>query len=680
MRVTLSLCLLLASCPGEKDTGSEACEPLNWCWDLDGDGHGDPLQPEVSCDLPADRSSVFCDDCDDQSPVVFPGAQETCDGVDEDCDGEVDEAGAVDAPTWVPDRDGDGWGGTGAGQRACEPIPGSTTVAGDCDDSDASVYPGAQETCDGVDEDCDGQVDTPVPPDAPTWYPDQDGDGWGAIGAGVVGCDAPSDLLSTGGDCDDTSALVHPGALEQCENGTDDDCDESAGSCGFPAGDYFMGLTGSTFYSEVHGLGAGALVGGVDADGDGLGDVLIGTPGGDDYETEAYIWLFAHVQPGSHPLSEATATLVLPDDGRTHPAISNVTGVGDCDGDGFGDFLVGVSGDDALALNAGAVYLWRGPVIGDHEVGATSAALLGTAVSGNMGWAVAPAGDQDGDGLGDLLVGNEGKVYVFAGSLAATATKGSAFASISGGWERTFLGTDTTLAYLGDTDGDGQDDVAAGAPSCDWEGGSGAVFVFRGPLGGTHFTMDADALLVGSTGGDSADRAGVVAGAGDVNADGFDDLIVGAANNSTGAIHGGAAWLVTGPLPESGELADVAAASFYGYNEDYRAGSTVAGGTDVDSDGYDDLLVGSPEADAWISLNGVVYLFLGPTTGTYNMDVDADARLLADTSSGARAGNVATPGDVDGDGAHDILVGGPYAGTGEHLAGAAWLVPGAVGW
>ena len=105
----------------------------------------------------------YCDDvdCDVGDPEVHPGAEEICDGLDNDCDAEVDEADAVDATTWYLDADSDGYGDPDSGTPACDEGPGwvGQENATDCDDGDASSYPGATERCDGVDNDCDGVAD-----------------------------------------------------------------------------------------------------------------------------------------------------------------------------------------------------------------------------------------------------------------------------------------------------------------------------------------------------------------------------------------------------------------------------------------------------------------------------------------------------------------------------------------
>lgn len=139
------------------------------CDGLDNDCNGELDEIDEDDDgLPA------CEDCDDDNPFVFDGAAEACDGVDNDCDGQIDE---------IWDFDGDGF-------SAC---------AGDCDDDDPTFSPTARETCDGVDNDCDGQIDEDN---------DVDGDG----------------QATCAGDCDDTNPAVFVGAVEVCD-GFDNDCD-----------------------------------------------------------------------------------------------------------------------------------------------------------------------------------------------------------------------------------------------------------------------------------------------------------------------------------------------------------------------------------------------------------------------------------------------------------------------
>ncbi len=195
-----------------------------WLHDGDGDGWGDPASAVTACEAP--ESYVADDgDCDDTDPAVNPGATEVCNGIDDDCDGLVDDdddsvEGLI--TTWL-DADGDGHGGTAWSVEACDVAEGFSLTSDDCDDGDAATFPGANEACDEANNDCDGMVDEAAD-DATAWYLDADGDGHGDAGTAIDSCEGGSSYVSDATDCDDTDAAVNPGATEVC-NGTDDDCD-----------------------------------------------------------------------------------------------------------------------------------------------------------------------------------------------------------------------------------------------------------------------------------------------------------------------------------------------------------------------------------------------------------------------------------------------------------------------
>ncbi len=202
----------------------DASDASTWYADADSDGYGDAGSTLAACTMPggyvADSS-----DCDDSSASVNPGASESCNRVDDDCDGDIDED-PVGAISWFRDADGDSYGDYYTRQEACSMPSGYSANGNDCDDSDASVHPGASEYCNEIDDDCDGTVDEDSAIDASTWYRDADSDGYGYAYSTDVACDQPTGYLPSAGDCNDGDGSVHPGASESC-NGADDDCDGS---------------------------------------------------------------------------------------------------------------------------------------------------------------------------------------------------------------------------------------------------------------------------------------------------------------------------------------------------------------------------------------------------------------------------------------------------------------------
>jgi hypothetical protein len=164
-------------------------------------------------------------DCNDTDILSFPGAPERCDGTDNDCDGRADEAGAVDASVWYRDSDHDDVGDAASPAYACAAPPSYVAESGDCDDSTGDRSPLAEEVCDGLDNDCDGVIDEEGATGGVTWYRDLDADNHGDPLSPVVDCHRPDDAVALGDDCDDTSAEVHPGAVEVWYDDTDQDCD-----------------------------------------------------------------------------------------------------------------------------------------------------------------------------------------------------------------------------------------------------------------------------------------------------------------------------------------------------------------------------------------------------------------------------------------------------------------------
>ena len=192
--------------------------------DADSDGFGNAKVTQQACAKPVGYVTV-AGDCDDNSGTVHPGAAEVCDGVDNDCDGVTDGVGLTGCTAFFADNDGDG-AGTGASTCLCKPTDAFTALSGgDCDDANAAIHPGAPEACNSIDDNCNGLTDEENASGCTLFYPDSDGDTYGAIVTGHCLCAADGvNKSSKSGDCNDDVASIHPKADETC-NGIDDNCD-----------------------------------------------------------------------------------------------------------------------------------------------------------------------------------------------------------------------------------------------------------------------------------------------------------------------------------------------------------------------------------------------------------------------------------------------------------------------
>lgn len=698
-------------CDGVVDDG--ATDAPTWYRDNDGDGWGDEGSTSVSCIAPRGFSGT-AGDCDDRARTSYPGATERCGGGDEDCDGAIDEAGATGGSTWYPDADGDGWGSDADALEACSAPAGALAEGGDCDDSslfvhpgalevdcsdptdyncdgsvgdddadgdgwpacedcddaDASLSPAADETCNGVDDDCDASVDED-PIDGTIWNVDADGDGYGAGDEGSTACDPLPGHVANATDCDDTDPAISPGAAETCATAADDDCD----------GETNLGGVGcTTFYADEDGDGYGgdgACLCAAEApyteanDGDCDDADAYVNPGGvevcgngldDDCDDTAVCGI-----GGEQALADAT---VLSGAGSSDTFGAAFAFIADRDGDNYAELVVGAPYADTGGLSQGAVYLLEGPITA--RVGAADAAetWFGSASGDKLGYSVA-AGDLDGDGVVDLILGapgedsggpSAGAVYLLRGPMVSSAVS-AADATLLGEAANDALGH--AAAVTPDSDGDALDELALGVPrESTFSGGAGAVFLYdHAPSGSGTARSSASATITGASVSDSFGRT--LASAGDVDGDGLGDLVVGAYGADTAGVGTGSAYLFLGPTAGAHTAAD-ADAERYGATG-ALLGYAVAGATDTDADGYDDLLVGGINDDTLAINGGGAWLFRGPLTGVSSVSA-ADASLLGDVAS-ENAGAAVALGDLNDDGLADAAV------TGD---GTSWGSVGAV--
>ncbi|HNH47444.1 MAG TPA: putative metal-binding motif-containing protein, partial [Myxococcota bacterium] len=347
--------------------------------DADGDLFGDADAVVEACERP----EGFIDDgsdCDDQDSARFPGNPEVCDGLDNDCDGVIDEDVEL---VWYPDADLDGFGDPALSEYACSAPAGYVADNTDCDDTRTNASPAGVESCDQIDNDCDGVVDDGV---TTTYYGDLDADGYGTPLLVIDGCYAPSGYAENYADCDDGSASVNPAAAELC-NGADDDCDGATDEDATDTGGWFA-----------------------DTDGDGFGDVnnflasCTQPPGyvGDAKDCDDGA---AAVNPTATELcngidDDCDGTV----DGST--AADQQTWYQDSDGDGFGDTRAAVISCTAPAgfvadntdCNDGAAEAWPGHA---EVCDGLDNDCDGTIDEDNAADALIWYADADSDGYGD---------------------------------------------------------------------------------------------------------------------------------------------------------------------------------------------------------------------------------------------------------------------------------------
>ena len=399
-------------------------------------------------DADGDTFTTVEGDCDDRDANVSPGGVERCDGVDNNCDGTVDEGVAL---AWFMDADADGFGDATSGIEACEP-PGAAYVsdATDCDDARGDVYPGAAEACDDADNDCDGEVDEGV---ATTWYADADADGYGDPRTATTTCDDPGPgFVTDATDCDDTLASVFPEHPELCDE-VDNDCN----------GQVDDGVTTTYF---------------VDRDGDSYGD--------DDAPTE---------EACSAPTGYAVFSGDCDDgDASYHPGASELcSGKEDynCDGSvGYADadldgWAACADCDDADAdISPDGVEVCNG--FDDDCDGLTDGDDPDADLSTGAVWYA----DADGDGYGDGTAGVAGCLSPAGHVLDATdcddtdAAISPSAVEVCNGFDDDCdgltdgddagLDASSGSAWYADADGDGYGDASLYATSCDAPSGYGS--------------------------------------------------------------------------------------------------------------------------------------------------------------------------------------------------------------
>jgi hypothetical protein len=429
-----------------------------------------------------------------------------------------------------------------------------------------------------------------------------------------------------------------------------------------------------------------AMVG--DVNGDGFADMVIGAPANGATDAGAAYLVLGDVNGwGLRRLANQSPSVKYTGQSAGDRAGTSVAAAGDVNGDGFDDFLVGSPArNDGLGANQGSAYLVLGSATPTAANLSTQIKYGGESAGDLAGSSTSAAGDVNGDGFADFLVGsparndgagaNQGAAYLVLGSAAPSAANLSAFLTYSGEAAGDLAGT--SLGAVGDYNGDGLADYLVGSPGN--TGSAGAAYLVQGnlvPTAGILGTAPTFSMeFRGEVGGDQA--GGSVSGAGDVNGDGFDDVLVAAKLHNPGVGAGaGVVYLLLGPLGAFGpgtssNIALVTNASKYtGEAAGENAGTSVASAGDVNGDDFADFLIGAPFFGS--TDRGATYAVLGssdPAGGALGNAVRLTGQQNNDQSGNALAGGR----DVDGDGIADILVGGYHNDIIFSEAGGAYVI------
>jgi len=578
-------------------------------------------------DLDGDGYTEVMGDCDDGDASVSPGAEEVWyDGVDQECGGADDY-----------DADADGY-----------------IDSDDCDDNDAAVNPEAEEVWyDGVDQDCDGRSDY-----------DADGDTW-----------------DDGEDCNDSDPDIRPDAEEICDDGIDQNCDGEVSGCGIWQ-DQSVTAADATLYGDAGAdrLGQGdpgaASLG--DIDGDGQPDLAVSAIFESTVERrQGAVYIVSGAPSGTDNIGNVASVKLTGDDANDWAGYA-VAGLGDVDGDGTPDMAIGATRDDTGGVDAGVSFLLLGPVDADATIAARADAAFTGEVAGDISGEVAVAGDFNGDGLADLLVGAQynsnrrGAAYILLGPATAGGSLSGADFTMRGVADDDE--STSSLSGVGDTDGDGFDDLVVAARSAD-AGAGVAYLVLGGDRSGELDLSSADSTIAAEAPEDELGFGVSVSGAGDVNGDGYADVLLGARNNDGAADNAGAAYVVFGPVDSGASSLSTADAKLLGETASNYTGDSVHGAGDVDGDGLDDVLVGSGYNSLGAEEGGAAYLVRGPMEGTISLS-EADGIMRAANAQDRL--RVRGAGDLDSDGLDDVLVTAQLADDGDAAdAGAVYFFRGA---
>ena len=706
-------------CDGSID--DDAIDPSPWYEDTDGDGYGDEADMTEGCVAPVDYAPE-AGDCNVTDPAINPGADEICDGIDNDCDrlpDEDDPGLQGDLGTWYVDGDYDGFGDPLVSIEACDQPLGAVADNTDCNDDEGAAYPGAQEICDVVDNDCDGLADEDDEDvaDMQEYWPDDDGDGLGAGFGSVFQCFAPSGYVDNDEDCDDGDAAVLD-AVRYYEDGDGDGHGDRAlgDTCSTDPEIVFVDGDCDDARADVF-PGATEICDGIDDNCDGLVDdadpttvlpIWYGDEDGDGFGVDTDI-VESCVEPDAYATASGDCddadAFTFPDAYELCDAIDNdcngaddddvdyVDWYVDTDGDGYGDAGDTVNDcaqpsgyelspddcdDDSVDVHPGAAEICDNGIDDDCDlvvdpcpVDLETADLVVAGIDEDTGidtgmieddrplGASIAVGDIDADGTSDLVLGGPpnwaGKAVFLLPGPATGSRTAEDAIEISRGTSMSRFGPGIDV---GDADGDEADDLLVSSPDAHM------AYVFLGPISADRNLTHADAALAGAAG----DALSVVDIVRDVDGDGTGDLFVSAPGVEP-AFSSGRVYLLSGAGSGAVDLTTDAVYTFEGAGSSDHLGTAVAEVGDATGDGIADLAISAIGA----STGGVVYVVEGGApAGAYEPADDPLAEISGEDLS--QFGTSLASADADGDGTHDLVVGAPLVpGAADDETGAAYV-------
>ena len=391
---------------------------------------------------------------------------------------------------------------------------------------------------------------------------------------------------------------------------------------------------------------------------------------------------------------------------------SSVSRAGDINGDGIDDLIIGTTYANITGNNEGASYVVFGRTVPFPATlslaalnGSNGFRLDGVTSSDRSGESVSGAGDVNGDGIDDLIIGApnadpvsalEGSSYVvfgqtapFASSVSLSTLNGSNGFRLDGVTDTDISGA--SVSGAGDINSDGIDDLIIGAPFADpvfsAEGSSYVVFGKVAPFASSislpFANINVGFRLDGVTTGDFSGNS--VSGAGDINGDGHDDLIIGASNADPILSLEGSSYVVFGrtvPFSATFSLAALNGSNGFrldGVTDTDISGASVSGAGDINGDGIDDLVIGAALADPVLSLEGSTYVVFGQTAFASTISLStlngSNGFRLDGVNNGEKSGDsVSGAGDINSDGADDLIIGAPFANPVSSLEGSSYVV------